>query len=335
MKKLLIATTALIGNAAFILNASALPFGRRAEPPPAARSITPEIQMPGQVVPAATPATAPAPKTRSRHARPVPATAAPATATPSAVQAPAPVPAATPEQRQAARTLPLVAQSTFWINELEKNPADEEAAFEASQALRYIGSSERAVATAATGLQTHEASGRLWSCLGLALLASNANDQAVQALSKAISLSPRDANIRNGLGVAYDKIGRSDLAITAYNEGLAISPNDANLVSNLGFSIALNGDLPAGERMLRRAVVLPNAPIQARQNLALIVGLQGRLQESERLAAQDVPPDVAARNIAYIRAMLNGSENRWNTSPPTSPAVGTQPRNPATVHASN
>ncbi|KAF0117497.1 MAG: hypothetical protein FD163_1502 [Hyphomonadaceae bacterium] len=328
MKKLFIATTALITGSAFVISANALPFSRRAEPPPASpHSITPEIQMPGQVAPAATPNATPAPKARSRHARPTP-TAPAAVAAPTV---PAPAPAATPEQRQAARTLPLVSQSTFWLNELEKNPADEEAAFEASQALRYIGSAERAVATAATGLQAHDSSGRLWACLGLGLLASNANEQAVQALSKAISLLPRDANVRNGLGIAYDKIGRSDLAITAYNEGLAIAPNDANLVSNLGFSMALNGDLAGGERMLRRAVALPNAPIQSRQNLALIVGLQGRLQESERLAAQDVPPDVAARNIAYIRAMLNGEENRWNTSPPS----GTQSNSQAVAHASN
>lgn len=330
MKKLFIATTALICNSALIISADAFPFARRAEPAAAPRNISPEIQMPGQVAttPAATPSATPIPKTRSRHQRQTPATAAPAAA--QAAITPAIAPTATPEQRQAARTLPLVAQSTFWINELEKNPADEEAAFEASQALRFIGSAERAVATAATGLQAHDASPRLWACLGLGLLASNANDQAVQALSKAISLSPRDANIRNGLGIAYDRIGRSDLAITAYNEGLAIAPNDANLVSNLGFSMALNGDLAGGERMLRRAVALPNAPIQSRQNLALIVGLQGRLQESERLAAQDVPPDVAARNIAYIRAMLNGEENRWNTSPTRS-----QSNSQAVNHASN
>jgi len=321
-----------MGNAAFMLHAEALPFGRRADPPVAQRSISPEIQMPGQTAPASAPtapvATAPTPKVRSRHGQAAPATS-PTTATASAV--PTPIQAASPEQRRAARTLPLVSQSTFWINELEKNPADEEAAFEASQSLRFIGSAEQAVATAATGLQANSSSGRLWACLGLGLLANNANDQAVQALSKAISLSPSDANIRNGLGVAYDRVGRSDLAITAYNEGLAIAPNDPNIISNLGFSMALNGDLAAGEQMLRRAVALPNAPIQARQNLALIVGLQGRLQESERLAAQDVPPDVAARNIAYIRAMLNGSENRWNTTPPS----GTQSNISSSVHASN
>jgi Flp pilus assembly protein TadD len=58
-------------------------------------------------------------------------------------------------------------------------------------------------------------------------------------------------------------------------------------------------DLQKGEAMLRRAAQNPLAPMQTRQNLALVVELQGRFEESERIASRD------------LRAMLGGGDGRW------------------------
>ena len=41
-----------------------------------------------------------------------------------------------------------------------------------------------------------------------------------------------------------------------------------------------------------------------RQNLALVVGLQGRFAEAETIARADLPPEEAAANVAYLRQML-------------------------------
>ena len=41
-----------------------------------------------------------------------------------------------------------------------------------------------------------------------------------------------------------------------------------------------------------------------RQNLALVVGLQGRFAEAETIASADLPPDEAAANVGYLRQML-------------------------------
>jgi hypothetical protein len=30
------------------------------------------------------------------------------------------------------------------------------------------------------------------------------------------------------------------------------------------------------------------------------------------LATRDLPPAVASENVAYLKAMLNGGENRWS-----------------------
>ena len=42
-----------------------------------------------------------------------------------------------------------------------------------------------------------------------------------------------------------------------------------------------------------------------RQNLGLVIGLQGRFAEAETIVKADLPPDEAAANVAYLKEMLN------------------------------
>jgi Flp pilus assembly protein TadD len=49
-----------------------------------------------------------------------------------------------------------------------------------------------------------------------------------------------------------------------------------------------------------------------RQNLALVVGLQGRLSEAEGIARADLPSDEMTSNVAYLRQML-AQQNGWKT----------------------
>jgi Flp pilus assembly protein TadD len=46
-----------------------------------------------------------------------------------------------------------------------------------------------------------------------------------------------------------------------------------------------------------------------RQNLALVVGLQGRLAEAESIVKADRPPEEAAANVAYLKRLLSRKDN--------------------------
>jgi Flp pilus assembly protein TadD len=223
-----------------------------------------------------------------------------------------PEPPATPAQRQAARSLDLISQSRFWMDELRKVPTDVEAALNASVTLRAVGSYERSVETASMGLKASPNHAGLWQALALGMVANDQNEAAIPNLQKAIALNPRDPLVLNALGIVYDRLEAPAYAAKAYQAALALAPNDAATLSNYGLSIAMGGDLPRGEAMLRKAVQDPLAPKQTRQNLALVVGLQGRFDESEQLATRDVPADIAADNIAFLRKMLDKNDNRWN-----------------------
>jgi Flp pilus assembly protein TadD len=84
------------------------------------------------------------------------------------------------------------------------------------------------------------------------------------------------------------------------------------VLSNLGLSYALAKDLPNAETTLRRAAARPPVNPRVRQNLALVVGLQGRLSEAETNAGADLSPEEAAAHVGYLRQTL---AHRGNAAP--------------------
>src|SRR5258705_354475 len=86
-------------------------------------------------------------------------------------------------------------------------------------------------------------------------------------------------------------------AAAAWGERHKANPNDP--VAAINYAQALRA---SGQRC--QAVSRPGAEPRVRQNLALVVGLQGRFAEAETIARADLPPDLAAANVAYLRQML-------------------------------
>ena len=67
----------------------------------------------------------------------------------------------------------------------------------------------------------------------------------------------------------------------------------------------LSKNLPKAEEALRQAYAGGRADARVRQNLALVIGLQGRFAEAEQIVRADLPADEAAANVAYLKQMLN------------------------------
>src|SRR5260221_12232038 len=119
-------------------------------------------------------------------------------------------------------------------------------------------------------------------------------------------------------GTALDQLGRHDEARRYYDSALKIVPEEPSVLSNLGLSYVLSKDLPKAEETLRRAYGNARADARVRQNLGLVVGLQGRFAEAETIVKADLPADEAAANVAYLKQMLSRKDN-----PPT--GAGTVP----------
>jgi Flp pilus assembly protein TadD len=129
-------------------------------------------------------------------------------------------------------------------------------------------------------------------------------EQALDVLGRAHTPDHPDWRILSAQGAVLDQMGRHEDAQRYYQTALKIVPEEPSVLSNLGLSYALSKDLPRAEAVLKRAAAAGRVDPRVRQNLALVVGLQGRFAEAESIARADLPPEEASANVAYLRQML-------------------------------
>ena len=235
---------------------------------------------------------------------PAPAAAAQAASAPAA--AAAPPRKATPEERAMAERLEPLARAAFWANQVQADPRDGAAGVRLAAALRALGRNDEAATTAEQVLVVDPANRDALLESARAHLAAGQGFYAIEPLNRLRALEPKDWRYVSLLGVAYEQVSRTDDAEAAWRQALQMSPDNPAILSNLAMHYAARGQSSEAERLLRQAAVQPNANVQVRQNLALILGLEGKLAEAEQLERQDLPPELADANIAYLRAASSG-----------------------------
>ena len=184
------------------------------------------------------------------------------------------------------------------------NPEDSGVAIQYALALRGIGQRAQAVAVLEQASLQNSEDTALLGAYGRALADVGNYGQALEVLNRAHTPEQPDWRILSVQGAVLDQMGRHDDARRHYASALRIIPDEPSVLSNLGLSYALSKDLPKAEENLRRAAAQPAAEPKVRQNLALVVGLQGRFVEAETIARGDLSPEEASANVAYLRQML-------------------------------
>jgi len=184
------------------------------------------------------------------------------------------------------------------------NPRDADNAIRYAHALRQNGQRAQAAAVLETAAIHNPEHKPLLGAYGRALADAGNFKQALSVLERAHSPDQPDWRILSVQGAVLDQMGRHEEAQRYYASALRIVPEEPSVLSNLGLSYALSKDLPRAEETLRRADARGSTDKRVRQNLALVVGLQGRFQDAETIARADLPPDQAAENVAYLRRMM-------------------------------
>ena len=194
-----------------------------------------------------------------------------------------------------------LSRSVFWTQEQQLNPMDPVAGVKLAQALRELGQFDQAAETAQGVLVVQPANVEAMLEVGRAHIARGQAFYGIAALEQAKAAAPRDWRPLSLLGVAYQQVRRSDDAKAAWNEALRLSPDNAEVMNNAAMAQMTGGDPSGAETLLRRAVVQPNASMQMRLNLAMALGLQGKIGEAEQIIRRDLPPDAADRNLEWLR----------------------------------
>jgi Flp pilus assembly protein TadD len=68
--------------------------------------------------------------------------------------------------------------------------------------------------------------------------------------------------------------------------------------------------LPEAEKTLKEAAAAPDADRHVRQNLALVLALEGKFASAEEISRRDLDAKDASANVAAIRHMISQS-NTW------------------------
>jgi Flp pilus assembly protein TadD len=190
------------------------------------------------------------------------------------------------------------------------NPADPDVAINYAQSLRANGQRSQAVAVLEQASIHNPKHKAVLGAYGRALADVGNFKQALEILNHAHTPEQPDWRILSVQGAVLDQMGRHEDAQRYYVTALRIMPDEPSVLSNLGLSYALSKDLIRAESTLRKAAAQSRVDARVQQNLALVVGLQGRFAEAENIAQADLPSDEAAANVAYLREML-AQQNGW------------------------
>ena len=193
--------------------------------------------------------------------------------------------------------------------------AEPEVALAYAQALQALGERAQAVSVLQQASMRNPENKAVLGGYGRALAEAGSYAQALDVLGRAHTPDQPDWRILSAEGAVLDQMGRHQDAQRYYSSALKIMPDEPSVLSNLGLSYALSKELPKAETTLRRAMERPGADARVRQNLALVVGLQGRFPEAETIASADLPPEQAAANVAYLKQMMS-DHNNWAQATP-------------------
>jgi len=194
-----------------------------------------------------------------------------------------------------------------WNMLYQKHPEDPDLALAVARDLRHAGRQQQAIEVAAGFLDHHGAQPLLVAELGKDYLAADRLGLAERTLRQAAALAPKDWQVLSALGVTQDYQGDHAGAQETYAHALAITPDNPVILNNLGLSQAQAGHLAEARATLKRAADQPAATAQTRQNLALVEALSGNPEAAERLARQDLTPEMARANADYFK-LLAGAQ---------------------------
>ncbi|MBA1348755.1 tetratricopeptide repeat protein [Rhizobium sp. WYCCWR 11146] len=192
----------------------------------------------------------------------------------------------------------------------EKNPRDPVTGVNYANLLRMNGRDTQALAVMQQVAIANPGDRNVLAAYGKAQAAAGQFQQALDTIGRAQTPDRPDWKLISAQGAILDQMGRASDARQRYRDALDIQPNEPSILSNLGMSYVLTGDLRTAETYLRSAASQPTADSRVRQNLALVVGLQGRFPEAEQIARRELSPQQADANVAYLRGMLS-QQNSW------------------------
>jgi Flp pilus assembly protein TadD len=218
----------------------------------------------------------------------------------------------------------LVKATEYWGKEYAKEPRNLEAALSYAKNLKAMGEKKRALAVLQQASVFHGNSRELAGEYGRLALEFDQISVAGRLLAAADDPTNPDWRIISARGTVLAKQGKYKDAIPLFESALSLAPDHPSVLSNLALAHAMNGEPKRAEAMLRQAATTDRNSLKIRQNLALVLGLQGKYAEAKLLASHDLSPENAAENTDYLRRVVKLEQK----TPPSPNTTRAEPKNP-------
>lgn len=198
---------------------------------------------------------------------------------------------------------------THWGNEFEKNPRDVKAALAYAKNLKAANRKSEALAVMQQASIFHGNNREVASEYGRLALEAGQVSLAQKLLAMADDPTKPDWRVISARGTALAKQGAYAEAIPFFERAAAIAPSQASVQNNLAMAYAANGEPAKAETLLRKVADNGTDPV-VRQNLALVMSLQGKYDEARTIAALDLPADAARANVELVRSIVRLPEQK-------------------------
>jgi len=130
--------------------------------------------------------------------------------------------------------------------------------------------------------------------------------EAKDLLRSAIDPANPDWRTHSALGSALAAEGKHTEAQGEFARALELAPDHPSVLNNLALSYALDGKPDRAEALLRQAAER-SGNVKTKQNLALLLGLRGRTDESRQVASSVLPHETAVANASYLSDLQDGN----------------------------
>jgi len=198
----------------------------------------------------------------------------------------------------------LLQATDYWGKAYAKSPRDLPAALNYARNLKAMGEKRRALTVLQQVSLYHGQDRELASEYGRLALDLDQVNVAKQLLAIADDPARPDWRVVSARGAVLAKEGNYNEAIPYFERARVLSNDQPSVLSNLALAQAMNGEPGKAEAMLRQAAAGDAGSPRIRQNLALVLGLQGKYDEAKIIAARDIPPTNAAENADYLRQVV-------------------------------
>lgn len=199
------------------------------------------------------------------------------------------------------------AAKAYWATTYANNPRDDKAAVAYARILKGEGEKEKALSVLQQAAMYNPDSTAVASEQGRLALDLGQLDLAEKLIARADDPASPDWRIISAKGTIAARRGDKTGALTLFEQAVKLAPNEPSVLNNLALAYALNGQAQMAEPLLRRAAAAGGDDKKVRQNLALVLGVQGKFDEARQVASTDLAADTVKENATFLTKMVKAT----------------------------